>query len=251
MKDNYIIPNWPAPSSVQAYFTTRKGGFSKAPFDEFNLANHVKDQEKAVMANRTQLIKDLSLPAQPVWLNQVHSTDVIILEETPKNIPTADSSMTSKKHVICTVMSADCLPILLCDQKGTQVAAIHAGWKGLAKGIIFETLKKMKYSSSNPILACLGPAIGPSAFEIDESVKANLSQFLTKKDSQLAFKALKSKPNHYLANLYKIATCHLNACDVFSISGGEYCTYKQSDLFFSYRKSKGNTGRMAGLIWLT
>lgn len=262
MNKNYLTPGWSIPD-VKAYSTTRLGGHSPAPFDSLNLGMHVGDQETRVTANRNQLAQDLQLPAPPAWLNQVHGCDVAVLEKLPHEIISADAAVTRQKNLVCLIMTADCLPILLCDQAGTQVAAIHAGWRSLASGIIFETLKKMAYDQNNEIFAWLGPAIGPNAFEIDENVKTALSGLLSSKDSQDCFKPLKSDTltdeKKYFANLYQIATHHLTACGVRKISGGEYCTYSQPDLFFSYRRTSktiqnGNpvlTGRMGSLIWLT
>lgn len=264
---NYLKPNWPMLSSIQAYSTTRLGGHSLPPFDTFNLAMGVGDQEKHVIANHKQLIEDLQLPSSPVWLNQIHSDNVVVLTKPPAEILSADAIITSQKNLVCAILTADCLPILLSNRTGTKVAAIHAGWRGIASGIIFETLKKMEHNQDNEIIAWLGPAIGPTAFEIGEKVKIALSDSLPSKDSKDCFKRLNLNPikdslndeAKYLANLYQIATHHLIACGVQKIHGGQYCTYHQPDLFFSYRRaSKANqglgpvrTGRIASLIWLT
>lgn len=266
MHSNYLTPNWSVPS-VKAYSTLRQNGHSLPPFDAFNLGMHVGDQEKCVLANRRQLAQDLHLPNSPAWLNQVHGYEVAVLEKQPTEILCADAAITTQKNLVCVIMTADCLPILLCDSAGTQVAAIHAGWRSLASGIILKTLKKMEYGPDNEILAWLGPAIGPTAFEVDEKVKTALSDLLPLKDSQDCFKPLNSNTvsgssngeSKYLAHLYQIATHHLTACGVSKISGGQYCTYSQPDLFFSYRRTSKTaqnpgqvlTGRMASLIWLT
>ncbi len=262
MNPTYLTPDWSAPLTVKAYSTTRQGGHSLPHFDTLNLGMHVGDDAARVSANRNQLVQDLNLPNHPVWLNQVHGCKVAVLENHPSDLLSVDAILTRQKNLVCAVMTADCLPILLCDAAGTQVAAIHAGWRGLASGIIFETLKKME-AQKNEIMAWLGPAIGPTVFEINEITKIALSQRLTSKDSQICFRMKKSHAQidsiKYFANLYHIATCHLSACGVKNITGGQYCTYSQPELFFSYRRTAHETpnskpvltGRMASLIWLT
>ena len=159
-----IKPNWPAPANVFAASTTRQGGVSQAPFDTFNVAHHVGDSPDDVQKNRVILRETLALPSEPLWLNQTHSNSV----STGGNCE-ADAAYTREPNTPLVIMTADCLPILLCDTEGTEVAAIHAGWRGLAHGVIENTLKHFSAKPEN-ILAWLGPAIGPSAFEVGQDV---------------------------------------------------------------------------------
>jgi polyphenol oxidase len=238
---SYIIPQWSAPSHVKAIQTTRLGGFSLSPYDGFNLGLHVGDDETLVARNR-QLLRDF-LPAEPSWLNQVHSTHVIELSGCQYAIE-ADASLTRVPHVVCTVMTADCLPILLCDQAGTVVAAVHAGWRGLCHGVIEETVKAMGVASEE-LIAWLGPAIGPDAFEVGPEVK---DAFV--REHSLAQSAFRPHQEKWLANLYDLARMRLNRLGIFKVAGGDECTYHSSEKFYSYRR-EGVTGRMATLIWLT
>ena len=182
LQSTFIIPNWPAPANVKALQTTRNGGVSAAPYNSLNLGEHVKDNPLHVAQNR-QLLSQF-VPSEPVWLNQVHGIDVIDAANT-SCAPNADASYTTRKNVVCVTMTADCLPILLCDQAGTAVASIHAGWRSLCDGVIEATVKQMPVDSSQ-LMAWLGPAIGPNAFEIGGEVRA---QFMAKDaKAELAFK---------------------------------------------------------------
>lgn len=238
-----IKPNWPAPANVHAFTTTRKGGFSLAPFNEFNLALHVEDDPQTVLQNRQYLMTKCTLPNTPYWLNQTHSTIVV---ETGLEIdtPTADASYTQQKNSICTVLTADCLPILICDKAGSIVSAIHAGWKGLGAGIIAATLMHLPVPNKD-LLVWLGPAIGPQAFAVQQDVVDYFLSF--DPDSKIGFTRISD--THYLGNKYQLAKQQLEKAGIVDIYGGEYCTYTQNDLFFSYRRDK-KTGRMASLIWL-
>ncbi|MGF1727884.1 peptidoglycan editing factor PgeF [Photobacterium nomapromontoriensis] len=239
-----IIPNWPAPSRVRAVTTTRLGGHSVVPYQGLNLGMHVGDNQTVVQANRDDLQQALSLVTAPAWLNQIHSTTVIALDKPLLSVPDADGSYTCQPGLACTVMTADCLPVILCDRAGTQVAAVHAGWRGLANGIIEAALALFSVPASD-ILAWLGPAIGPSAFEVGSDVR---DQFIAyQPEAQRAFQAYGDK---WLADLYRLATQRLNASGVDQVFGGEYCTYNEPERFFSYRRD-GVTGRQATLIWLT
>jgi polyphenol oxidase len=242
---DFIIPNWPAPANVHALQTTRgkadgHAGVSLAPFDSLNFGNHVSDNPMHVAQNR-QLLSQF-LPSEPVWLNQVHGIHVVDAANI-NCVPAADASFTTHKNVVCVTMTADCLPVLLCNQAGTVVASIHAGWRSLCDGVIEATVKQMAVESSQ-LMAWLGPAIGPNAFEIGIEVR---EQFIAQ-DAQ-AESEFKPHGDKYLGDLYKIATQRLNKLDVTQVYGGDRCTFTENDQFFSFRRD-GDTGRMATLIWL-
>jgi len=240
-----ITPNWPAPKTIHAVTTTRGGGVSQAPFESFNLAAHVGDQDDSVIQNRQLLQTNLSLPNKPCWLGQVHSTNVIELNENPpKNTLETDASFTTTPQVVCTVMSGDCLPVLVCNQTGTCVAAIHAGWRGLAAGVIEAAINRMPCDPAT-LLVWLGPAIGPNKFEVGQDVKDRFMQFSS--EAKSAF--VPHQEQHYLANIYLLAKQRLEKLGINQIYGGEHCTFTEEDLFFSHRRDK-QTGRMASLIWV-
>lgn len=240
-----IQPNWPAPKNVRAFQTTRQGGFSQAPYDSFNLGMHVGDNALNVASNR-QLLTPY-LPSEPVWMNQVHGIRVLDAA-TSSCLEDADASIARQKNVVCVTMTADCLPILMCDQQGTLVAAVHAGWRGLCDGVIEVTIKKMAVDSTE-ILVWLGPAIGPDSFEVGDDVR----QAFLKHDpkAEVAFKNLGNEK--WVCDLYTLAKQRLNALGVTQIFGSsineDFCTFKQQAQFFSFRRDK-TTGRMASLIWL-
>ncbi|PSW09567.1 peptidoglycan editing factor PgeF [Photobacterium sanctipauli] len=242
-----IFPDWPAPANVRAATTTRVGGVSEAPYQGLNLGAHVGDDLALVNANRGNLQSHLQLANAPQWLNQIHSTVVVDLETPLVEIPDADGSYTQRKGLACTVMTADCLPVILCDRAGTQVAAVHAGWRGLVDGIIEEAIARFSGDKSD-ILAWMGPAIGPTAFEVGGEVRA---QFIAvDAAAQQAFKPVADNPDDkWLADLYMLATQRLNRAGVNQVFGGQYCTFSDSEQFYSYRRD-GVTGRQATLIWL-
>ncbi|WP_102798250.1 peptidoglycan editing factor PgeF [Bowmanella denitrificans] len=233
----FILPDWPAPKRVQAISTTRQGGVSKAPFDSLNLGLHVGDKAADVLANRQQLPHF----EQIVWLNQVHGNDVHSLHAGSLQNMSADASIASEAGVTCAVMTADCLPVLFCHRRGLAVGAAHAGWRGLAAGVLENTLTALP-GNAGDYLAWLGPAIGAPAFEVGEEVRAAFAQ------DAAAFQQTNNK-GKYLADIYQLARARLTRIGVTSIFGGEYCTYQQPTSFFSYRRD-GQTGRMASLIWL-
>ena len=239
-----IIPNWPAPTNVKALQTTRVGGISHAPYNSLNLGSHVKDDPLHVAHNR-QLLSQF-LPSEPVWLNQVHGVNVVDAAQTDC-VQEADASFSTRKNVVCITMTADCLPILLCDTAGTLVASIHAGWRGLFDNVIEATIAKLPVKPAN-IMAWLGPAIGPNAFEVGAEVR---EQFIAQ-DGQ-AQAAFNPHGDKFFCNIYQIAAQRLNNCGINQIYGGgisaDFCTYTQKEQFFSYRRD-GVTGRMATLIWL-
>lgn len=240
-----LNPNWPAPPTIKAYSTLRQGGASLPPYESFNLGMHVGDNKNFVKMNRTLLMDKAHLPQYPLFLNQIHSTQVISLP-CEQTTPNADGVYTNHPEQVCLVMTADCLPVLFCNEDGTEVAAAHAGWRGLCEGILEKTLSHFK-SPPEKILTWLGPAIGPTAFQVGEEVKSAFMQHSP--FSKNAFIPDPNTSNKYLANLYMLATQRLNQYGVTQISGGEYCTFTEKEKFFSYRRD-GITGRMASFIWI-
>ncbi|OGO93449.1 MAG: hypothetical protein A3F41_01025 [Coxiella sp. RIFCSPHIGHO2_12_FULL_44_14] len=243
---DYIFPDWPAPSIVRAVTTTRHSGYSQPPYDSFNLAGHVGDDHSTLHKNRAQLMQDLPLPREPCWLHQVHGVYPLLLDHDPEPYPTADASYTHLPNRVCAVLTADCLPILLCDMlQGTEVAVIHAGWKGLLSGVIKTTLAAMQTPRSR-LIAWLGPAIGPQAFQVNDEMR---SAFMTQShDAKAAFA---QHGSDWYGDLYQLAKLDLHRLGVHAIYGGHFCTYTDEQRFFSYRRAQGGpTGRMATLIWI-
>lgn len=238
-----LLPDWPAPANVRAVCSTRNGGCSTGVYASLNLGNHVADNAEQVAENRRRYQQLAKMPAAPVWLNQVHGTAVSVLSKTSVPDDTADASVTCEQGVVATVMTADCLPLLLCDKAGTQVAAVHAGWRGLCDGVIEATLAH--FSKPDEVLVYLGPAISQSAFEVGPEVRAAFINHSAQ--AQQAF--ISGNNNKWQADLYLLAKQRLQACGVQHIYGGQHCTYQQNELFFSYRRD-GQTGRMASSIWL-
>ncbi|MEZ0211260.1 MAG: peptidoglycan editing factor PgeF [Methylophilus sp.] len=239
-KPEFISPDWPAPANVKALQTTRAGGFSTGNYASLNLGDHVKDNPLHVAHNRQSLSP--FLPTEPVWLQQVHGIRVIDAS-TSSCIETADASFATRKEVVCVTMTADCLPVLLCDEAGSVVAAIHAGWRSLCDGVIEATVKAMPVEAAQ-LMAWLGPAIGPDAFEVGGEVRA---QFIAQ-DAQ-AETAFRPQGDKWLGDLYTIARQRLNTLGIHQIYGGGRCTFNEPDTFFSFRRD-GDTGRMATMIWL-
>jgi hypothetical protein len=244
-----IRPDWPAPPNIHAVTTTRQGGVSQAPFDSLNLAGHVGDQSAAVAANRARLADALSLfdgplLEEPHWLSQVHGVGVVSLDESQEGLPEADASITSQPGRVCAVLTADCLPVLFCDRDGAQVAAAHAGWRGLAAGVLEATVASF-VAPPDQIMVWLGPAIGPQAFEVGDEVRAT---FLAT-DPQTAECFVENGPGCWCADLYQLARQRLAQVGVNAVYGGGRCTFTEVDSFFSFRRD-GNTGRMASLIWI-
>jgi YfiH family protein len=240
----FIKPNWPAPANVKALQTTRVGGLSQPPYANLNLGTHVNDDPLTVAINR-QLLSP-HLPSEPVWVNQVHGTRVVDAAQTDC-LEDADAAFTTHPDVVCVTMTADCLPVLLCDEAGTVVAAVHAGWRGLCDGVIESAVNKMATDNSK-VLAWLGPAIGPQAFEVGDDVR---QQFL-QKDAN-AIHAFKPNGNKWLCDIYTLAEQRLQRSGITQIYGGgvdeDFCTLTDEARFFSFRRDNV-TGRMASLIWL-
>ena len=241
--ESLIIPDWPALAQVRAASTTRWGGVSQPPCDSLNLAGHVGDDPLDIAENRRRLAGALNLVHEPAWLEQVHGTTVVKAETVSAPV-IADAACTRVPGRPCVVMTADCLPVLLCDRAGTVVAAAHAGWRGLAAGMIGATVARMKRPSIE-LLAWLGPAIGPDAFEVGEEVRAAFLRL----DAGNALCFRPSPAGRWLADLYELARRQLRGLGISAIYGGEFCTFSEPERFFSYRREP-RTGRMASLIWL-
>lgn len=237
MTIEWIQPDWPAPDNIVAASTTRLGGVSEGVYRALNLGDHVDDRIEHVAENRHRLEKQLALPTQPRWLQQVHGANVQRCEQAP--LPSADASFTHTPATICAILTADCLPLLVCNRQGTEVAAIHGGWRSLAQGIIANTVAQFTTAPSD-CLVWLGPAIGPNAFEVGQDV---VDAFV---DYHSAFTARGDK---YLANIFALATMQCQALGIEAIYGGEWCTVSDPQRFFSYRRD-GQTGRQASLIYM-
>jgi YfiH family protein len=237
---DWLIPDWPAPAGVKACVTTRAGGVSLAPFDSLNLGDHVDDSPEAVAENRRRLTDHFSI--QPAWLKQVHG--VVVAQADPGLVATADASWTATPGIACTAMTADCLPALFCDRAGTRVAAAHAGWRGLAAGVLEATLDSLAVPPED-VLVWLGPAIGPQAFEVGPEVRETFVEQLPE-----AAKAFVPSQNagKFMADIYELARLRLAARGVTAVYGGGFCTVSDPR-FFSYRRSP-RTGRFASLVWL-
>jgi len=239
----FVLPDWSAPATVRAVVTTRIGGVSHGPYDSFNLATHVGDDPQAVHANRAALHATLHLPSDPVWLRQVHGIKVVDAAHCSAE-PEADGAIARVPGKVCVVLTADCLPVFLCDRRATRVAVLHAGWRGLANGILEAGVQALDCPGRD-LMAWLGPAIGPQAFEVGEEVRhAFMAHDLQAGQAFLAHGAGK-----YLADLYLLARQRLSRLEVGEVTGGSFCTVTDAKRFYSYRRD-GATGRMASLIWL-
>jgi YfiH family protein len=243
-RDSFLVPDWPAPPAVRALVTTRRGGGSKPPYDEFNLGLHVGDDPIAVAANRARLRR--YVPAEPFWLEQVHGIEVAQAGEGSHAPIRADASVTRKTDVVCVVMTADCLPVLFCDDEGAVVAAAHAGWRGLAAGVLEATLGAMAVEPRR-VMAWLGPAIGPGTFEVGNEVRAIF--LASDPGTQAAFVPCGMK-GKWLADIFMLARRRLMQAGMEQdrIYGGGACTVSESGRFYSYRR-EAVTGRFASLVW--
>lgn len=238
-----IRPDWPAPASVTACVTTRRGGYSSTPYDSLNLGDHVGDDPESVQRNREHLAKVLELPSTPKWLNQVHGTKVLNAAQIQPRAE-ADASYSREPGVVCTIMTADCLPVFFSDDKGREVAVAHAGWRGLVAGVLEATVDAMEAPPAR-IMAWLGPAIGPEQFEVGDEVRAAFSN-----ENPAAMQAFKPSPKgRWLADIYVLARLRLEQSGVKSISGGNLCTFSDDSNFYSYRRDSCQSGRMVSLIW--
>lgn len=237
---DWLTPDWPAPARVKACVTTRAGGVSLAPFDSLNLGDHVEDSPEAVSENRRRLTDTFSI--EPAWLRQVHG--VTVVEADPAQVVEADGSWTGTPAIACTAMTADCLPVLFCDRAATRVAAAHAGWRGLAAGVLEATLQRLNLAPSE-VLVWLGPAIGPQAFEVGPEVReAFVQQLGATADAFVP----SQNPGKFMADIYLLARLRLAEQGVTAVYGGGLCTVTDPR-FYSYRRNP-RTGRFASLIWL-
>ena len=238
-----LIARWPAPQNIRALATTRTTGASLGAFANNNLALHVGDEATHVQQNRARLIQTLSLPSEPAWLHQTHSNRCVIVEdETSRD---ADAAITRKTAQPLAIMTADCLPIVLCDTAGTEIAAIHAGWRGLLNGIVENTLDKM-HANPNTLMAWIGPAMCGRCYATGEDVrKAYTARYPLTTDQ--AFHQIGAQ---WYADLPRLAELILNTRGIFAVYPSGACTYEQNDTFYSYRRH-AETGRIATLIWLT
>jgi YfiH family protein len=239
-----VVPDWPAPPNVRAYSTTRVGGVSEAPFDSLNLSFSSGDDAERVRKNRARVMSALAIPEPPRWLKQIHGIRVVNAELALQR-PQADASTSIRPGQVLAVMTADCIPVLICDRLGRRVAAAHAGWRGLAAGVLESTLGALG-SDPSKLLAWLGPGIGPKAFEVGAEV---LESFLAK-DPGAAGSFRQGNGDRLLADLYQLARRRLERAGVQAVFGGEYCTYSDPARFFSYRRDGERSGRMGSFIWL-
>ncbi|MDO9504933.1 peptidoglycan editing factor PgeF [Hydrogenophaga sp.] len=248
-----IVPDWPAPPGVRALFTTRVGGVSVAPFDSFNLGDHVRDEPLAVAGNRERLAAFTS-PARPVFLQQVHGTQVVHLAPDTRDGTVADACVVQSPGVAATIMVADCLPVLFAHASGTVVAAAHAGWRGLVEGVIEATALALRDAAGEgEVMAWLGPCIGPKAFEVG----AEVCEAFVAVDHQAAAHFWPLGDGKFLADLQALARLRLQAVGITNVHGNDgspaWCTVTQSSRFFSHRRDAavlGSTGRMAACIWI-
>ena len=238
---NWLTPDWPAPASVKACVTTREGGVSEAPFDSLNLGDHVDDRPEAVAENRRRLTDHFSI--KPAWLQQVHG--ITVAQADPGIVATADASWTATPGIACTAMTADCLPALFCDRAGTRVAAAHAGWRGLAAGVLEATLDTLDVPAED-VLVWLGPAIGPKAFEVGPEVR---EVFINQLPEAAEAFVPSDNAGKFMADIYMLARLRLAERGVTAVYGGGFCTVTDPR-FFSYRRAS-RTGRFASLVWLT
>jgi polyphenol oxidase len=243
-----LTPDWPVPRRVRAAFTLRVGGVSAPPFESLNVAAHVGDVATAVVENRRRLCAQLQLPAEPAWIEQVHGTDVAELDVLPEGRAprvAADASVSRRAGRVCVVQVADCLPVLFAACDGSAIAAAHAGWRGLAAGVLEATVAELDVDASR-LMAWLGPAIGPEHFEVGDEVRA---VFVAREpESARAFAA--NARGRWQCDLSALARRRLIALGVTQIFGGPWCTFADPARFFSYRRD-GRCGRMAALLWLT
>lgn len=237
-----IVPNWPAPKNVKAFASTRVGGVSTGAYQGLNLGAHVGDDLSLVEKNRDWLMQQSVMPSSPIWLNQTHSTIVTQVSAPTSRVLDADGVFTCSRNIVCSAMTADCLPVILTDTQGTQVAAVHAGWRGLSNGIVENALAMF----SGDVMAWLGPAIGPHAFEVGEDVLQAFVDFDSQAEQAFTPRDIKGK---WFADMSKLATQRLNKAGVTQVFDSGLCTYQNQQDFYSYRRD-GVTGRQATFIWL-
>jgi polyphenol oxidase len=237
-----VKPQWQAPAGINACCSTRLGGVSQAPYHQLNLGLHVGDRAADVMRNRQLLRQTLALPGDPGWINQTHSARVVTLEQDHSR--DADAAITRQPGSVAVVMTADCLPVLLCNHAASEVAAIHAGWRGLQRGVIQATIAAMQ-SSPQQLMAWIGPGISQSCYEVGTEVHAAFIDTVV--DAETCFRP--SRPEHWLCDLGGLAAAVLKACGIGAVTRSPHCSFRDAELFDSYRR-EAVTGRMASLIWI-
>lgn len=248
LNQGLIWADWPVPAHVKACVTTRQGGVSQTPYDSLNLGAHVNDDPANVEENRRRLASALGLAFESfTWLRQIHGIEVLNLDSGDQIDPSpcADAVTSTQKNAVCLVMTADCLPVLLCDEQGTRIAALHAGWRGLCDGVIETTLAC--FDNPSKVMAWLGPAIGPKAFEVGAEVR----DAFIKVDPNAQDAFVEAADGKWLGDLYLLACQRLKKAGVQGIYGGGLCTFTDSDRFYSFRRDGACSGRMASLIYLT
>jgi len=246
----FLTPDWAAPRSVRAAFTLRRGGVSAAPFDSLNVAAHVGDDSQAVAKNRRRLRDGLRLPQEPAWMEQVHRTEVLDLDlsdlaaRAASSSVAADAALTRRAGRVCVVQVADWLPVLFAARDGSAVAAAHAGWRGLAAGVLEATVKSLAVDPGG-LLAWIGPGIGPAHFEVGDEVRG---AFLAHDNAAAAAFSINTR-GRWQCDLPLLARARLAALGIAAVTGGTWCTYADASRFFSFRRD-GRCGRMAAVIWL-
>lgn len=244
---NIITPAWPIPNWIKAFTTTRDAGFSRSPYHKGNMAHHVGDDIVTVTLNRLRLNQTFHLPTHTTWLNQTHSDTVVELSKNSPSYLDADGVWTRLPNIPCIIMTADCLPILITDTAGSLVGAIHGGWMGLAKGILFRAIEQISPYAQGQLQVWFGPALGPNTFEAGRDI---YDLFVNQDFAyQSAFAPL-PKPGKWMADIYALARLQLYQMGISHIYGGDLCTYSDANRFFSYRRDK-KTGRMASVIMRT
>lgn len=240
-----VLPEWSAPASVRAACTTRQGGVSLPPWNSLNLGLHVDDDPGHVEINRQRVASRLGIASESIgWLSQVHGTDLVTLPI--DGVPSADAATTEQPGQVCAILTADCLPVLFCNRTGTQVAAAHAGWRGLCNGVLEKAVQSFAVPAPE-VMAWLGPAIGPRHFEVGPEVR---EAFMARHSSAAeAFSGHGARPGHFMADIYRLAWQRLEAAGVSAIFSSPLCTVSDAQRFYSYRRD-GRTGRMASFIWL-
>lgn len=250
MVDSLIRPSWQNPEGIGAISTTRLGGQSPAPWDSLNLGVNTGDSPENIESNRALLAQQMP-EAQVQWLRQVHGSSGVVLQKgVLKDLPEADFSYTNERGIACAVLTADCLPILICDVAGTEIAAVHAGWRGLSSGVIANAVSQFK-APGTELTAWIGPSIGQNAFEVGADVVQAMSnaELLVSSDLDGLVVAHEQVSEKFFLDLAGIARINLSSLGVDKVYGGDLCSYSDSERFFSYRRD-GETGRMASLIWI-
>ena len=237
-----IVPNWPAAKQIKAFASTRCDGFSTGVYQGLNLGTHVGDELAKVEQNRQWLTEQTNMPSAPVWLNQTHSTVVEEVNAPTRQVLNADGVFTSATNVVCSAMTADCLPVLLTNVQGTQVAAVHAGWRGLASGIVENAVEKF----DGEVMAWIGPAIGAQVFEVGKDV---VDAFVSVEAKAMAAFTPRKQEGKWLADMNQLVTQRLQRAGVNQVYYSELCTFEDAERFYSYRRD-GVTGRQATFIWI-